>query len=205
MKFFFPSVIFCVVLISGTASADPILPTLAPGTPYRVAFVTNGTRDATSTDIQDYHDFVASQAASEPILAALGTTWKAIAATDAAQSARTNSGTTGVGNPIYLLDGSSTPLVNSFDDLWDGSIDRLFNVNQHGDVDTLDPNANRIWTGSNTDGERAFGSQYLGTGFTLVGRVISTNHCWIQCSSTAGSVEQAFIWHLGFSNRSPRA
>ena len=99
MKFFFPSVIFCVVLISGTASADPILPTLAPGTPYRVAFVTNGTRDATSTDIQDYHDFVASQAASEPILAALGTTRKAIAATFAAPSARINSETTGVGFP----------------------------------------------------------------------------------------------------------
>jgi hypothetical protein len=142
-----------------------------------VAFVTSGTRDATSTDIQDYHDFVASQAAGEPILAALGTTWKAIAATDAAQSARTNSGTTGVGTPIYLLDGSSSPLVNSHDDLWDGTIDKPFNVDQHGVLDVL---FRQVWTGSDPNGLGAFGPSELGFEESpLTGSTTATDTGWI--------------------------
>ena len=35
---------------------------LAPGAQYRLVFVTSGTRDATSADINDYNTFVTSQA-----------------------------------------------------------------------------------------------------------------------------------------------
>jgi hypothetical protein len=140
-----------------------------------VAFVTSGSRDATSTDIQDYHDFVASQAAGEPILASLGTEWKAIVATNNATSAKTNSGTTGVGVPIYLLDGSSTPLVNNHDDLWDGSLDKNFNVDQHGDevVGSIS-----VWTGSWIDGiDKVIG---LGGGeISSFGRTDSSSTTWV--------------------------
>jgi hypothetical protein len=139
-----------------------------------VAFVTSGTRDATSTDIQDYHDFVASQAAGEPILAALGTTWKAIAATGGAPSARTNSGTTGVGLPIYLLDGSSSPLVNDSDDLWDGTIDKDFSVDQHGFLDSI---TRFVWTGSDPLGAWTFFNPVLG--LNRMGQTTVTDSRWI--------------------------
>ena len=37
-------------------------PYLAPGAQYRLVFVTDGTRDATSFDINDYNTFVTTQA-----------------------------------------------------------------------------------------------------------------------------------------------
>lgn len=126
--------------------ADLILPKLSPGTQYRVAFVTSGKRNARSTNIQDYHDFVATQANTEAVLAGLGTNWYAIAATSAAPSARTNSMTTGTGVPIFLLDGGGV-LADNYDDLWDGSLDRPFAVNQSGVGVSESP-----WTGSLADG-----------------------------------------------------
>ena len=65
---------------------------LNPGDPYRLAFVTSTTRDATSTNIADYNNFVSGVANGVTQLAALGTTWKAIGSTSA-DDARDNTGT----------------------------------------------------------------------------------------------------------------
>ncbi len=97
------------------------LPTsLNLGDEYRLAFVTSGTRDATSSDIADYNTFVTNAANAVPALASLGTTWTAIGST-ATVDARDNTNTVpstvnggSVGVPIFLL--NDTKLVDSNND-----------------------------------------------------------------------------------------
>jgi hypothetical protein len=142
-------------------------PYLAPGAQYRLVFVTDGTRDATSFDINDYNTFVTTQArggtpaidtALDLALNAAGfnpntITWKAIASTQTGGSstgvdARDNTGTnpSSTGVSIYLIDG--TPVANNNTDLWDGSILRPINVTQSG---ATTPTA-VVLTGSNASG-----------------------------------------------------
>jgi hypothetical protein len=94
---------------SGVAQAAIVIPPtgLAPGSQYRLVFTTSGTRDAISTNIDDYNTFVTTQANQSSALTALGTTWTAIVSTFST-NALTNtstdpspSGVTGV--PIYLV------------------------------------------------------------------------------------------------------
>ena len=57
-----------------------ILPNLPVGSQYQLTFVTAGSRDAMSTNIEDYNQFVTEQAALNPALPQ-GLTWRAIAST----------------------------------------------------------------------------------------------------------------------------
>lgn len=154
-----------VFLVSVTpAAAGPItVPTsLSSGDQYRLAFVTNYGRTATSSNIDDYNDFVTDAANDVPELLALGATWRAIAST-ATVDARDNTSTvpssvTGgsLGVPIFLL--NDVKLVDSYDDLWDGDIDQFLNITETvvslgGDV--------RVWTGS-TESGIGFGGNELG-------------------------------------------
>lgn len=98
--------LLAVVGLASRSDAGPIIvvpPTLSPGDTYRLVFVTSTTRDATSTDIVDYNNFVSTAANSVSALAALGATWTAIGST-AAVSAFDN-----IGGPfpegVYRLDG----------------------------------------------------------------------------------------------------
>ena len=120
-----------VVVTAGSAAAIPItVPTsLSPGDQYRLAFVTSTTRDATSSDINDYNAFVTTAANTQPALTALGTTWKAIGST-ASVNARVNTNTDPIatGVPIFLL--NDTNLAGSYPDLWDSSI-LAYPVNAH--------------------------------------------------------------------------
>jgi hypothetical protein len=71
----------CVLsLVAGTATADFIPPTgLAPGSKYQILFVTSGTINGESSDINVYNTFVQTQAALNPSLPAA--TWSAVAST----------------------------------------------------------------------------------------------------------------------------
>jgi len=152
----------------GTASAAQaalvvVPPDLAVGDQYRLVFVTEGKRDATSTDIDDYNTFVTSQVrlsilpgttdtALYQALNAAGIdpntiTWKAIGST-ASVDARDNTGTNptlSTGVPIYLIDGNR--VANNNADLWDGSIQTAINRTP----DDLQFNE-LVWTGSNNNG-----------------------------------------------------
>jgi hypothetical protein len=133
------------------ASAVPItVPTgLDPGEQYRLAFMTSTTRDATSSNIADYNAFVTNAANAVPELVALGTSWTAIGSTltvAARDNTATNPGVNGPGVPIYLL--NDTILADDYADLWDGSIDNNFDVNEFG---AFVP-AVVVWTGTDSDG-----------------------------------------------------
>lgn len=165
--------------LAGESRAVPItVPTgLSPGDHYRLAFITSTTRDATSSNIADYNSFVDGVANGVAQLAALGTTWTAIGST-ASVNARTNTstdpsppGSTGV--PIFLL--NDTKLVDNYDDLWDGSIDVAFEVDESGTVRTF----TSVWSGTNGSG---LVSIPLGntTGGTNTGNPSQTFVAWIQ-------------------------
>jgi len=127
------------------------------GDQYRLAFVTSGTTDATSTNIATYNAFVQDAANA----AGLGSAaWYVIASTEtvaARDNTSTNPGTDGVGVPIFLTDGSTLFAINN-NDLWNGASVPL-NMDEYGDVAT---NTSRIFAGTFTDGTRET-VRYLGT------------------------------------------
>jgi hypothetical protein len=130
--------------VSATA-ATLTTPPLAPGSQYRIVFLTSGTRDAQSTVIGDYNTFVNNAAnAGGSLLQPLGATWSVIGSTDAV-SAATNIG--GVSTlPMYLLDG--TFVASGTADLFDGTIAVAINMDELGN-NTYTGDA---YTGSNADG-----------------------------------------------------
>ncbi len=170
-----------VIGLASTAHAGPITtPTgLSPGDQYRLAFVTSTTRDATSSDIADYNAFVTNVANTQAALAALGTTWKAIAAT-ATTGARDNTNTNfssslGVGVPIFLLDGS-TRIATNYLDLWNGSIGSPLQITEAGTQLPL----SFVWTGSMSNGVIAPTWRGLGVTFgPAVGNTGYSDVYWI--------------------------
>lgn len=127
---FIPSLLLAAALAGGAEAGTVVtVPTdLNPGDQYRLVFVTNGARNALSTDIADYNDFVTAQANLSTELAALGTTWFAIGSTSTV-SARDNTGTdAGGGVPIYLPVAGDLSIADDYADLWDGTIDNPLNI-----------------------------------------------------------------------------
>ncbi len=93
---------------------------LEPGDQYRLIFTTSAKRDATSSNIEDYNNFVQSVADSSPEVASWGLEWKAIASTPTVDAV-TNTETdwrVDDGVPIYRVDGALAYVDN--DDLWVG-------------------------------------------------------------------------------------
>ena len=145
------------VIVAPTGASAAIVTTpvgLSPGDQYRLAFVTTTLRDATSSNIADYNDFVTLAANSEPDLADLGATWTAIASTETID-ARDNTGTNPffTGEPIYLLDG--TKIADNYADLWDGTINQPLDIFQTGATAPFVP----IFTGTGTNGVASLGNE----------------------------------------------
>lgn len=165
---------------------------LNPGDQYRLTFVTSSQRDALSTDIAVYNDFVTGVANSAG-LGSLGTMWYAIVSTDdvdARDNTGTNPGTDGTGFPIFLLDAGSTKIADNNADLWDGSIDNLLNVDETGAI----PNPEDIWTGSFANGTQA-NNDPVGGGtdmISIIGRVEYSDQDWISRARGAANLNHPF-------------
>jgi hypothetical protein len=178
--------------ISSAAQAAILLPSLTPGSQYRLVFVTSGTSLATSTNIADYNQFVnnAAQASTDlnTALTTAGLTpsainWTAIGST-ATVNARLNTATRAIDTsvPIYRVDGAQVATGNS--DLWDGSIINAINQTQNGNDLNLP-----VWTGTSATGQPiANGSLGFNSSFSTlgvrVGRSLRTDGSWV--SSNAG-------------------
>lgn len=173
-------------IISEVRAAPVVVPTgLAPGDPYRLAFVTSAERDAISSDIADYNAFVTSAAAAVPELAALGTIWRAIGSTssiDARDNTGTNPLTDGVGVPVYSLDGVDLIALNNAD-LWDGTIVTPIRETENGTIDN--PGA-LVWTGSWFDGT-GFVPALLGDTESVIGISPFFNANWIAAQTRPSS------------------
>ena len=140
--------IFCVLCWGGVLPvyAAPILtPTgLNPGDTYQLAFVTSTSRDALSTNIDDYNTFVQDVAntAGFGLGGTLGdVTWNAIAST-ASVSALLNAV---VSTSVYNL--GDQLVAMGLADMWDGSLVAPISFDENGDS-----NGPTVWTGSDTDG-----------------------------------------------------
>lgn len=182
MKCFVISLTSLILLavLATTAQAEPItVPTdLNPGDQYRLVFVTSTTRNATSSDIADYNDFVSDVAAGVPELVALGTTWTAIASTatvDARDNTGTNPSSTGV--PMYRLD--DTRIADGNEDLWDGSLCATLSVDEAGTTGI----AKKVWTGTSTSGEGDLYGGELGDMFPVVGDTEYMGGYWVNTAA----------------------
>ncbi|MEO2047303.1 MAG: PEP-CTERM sorting domain-containing protein [Pirellulales bacterium] len=155
--------ILALFLVPAAACASIVVPAgLSPGDNYHLAFVTSGQRDATSSNIDDYNDFVNDQAGlSGAITKDWGIDWFAIGST-ASVDARDNAV---VSAPVYLLDGT-TQIATGYADMWEGAL--LHEI----DTDQLDANVSAvgIWTGTDEVGRGAAGAP-LGsvTAFSTLG------------------------------------
>jgi PEP-CTERM motif len=167
-----------VILVSTTVFADFMaVPNLPVGSEYRLAFVTNGARNAESLLIGDYNAFVTAQANQNATLLGLGTTWSVIGSTstvDARDNTNTNPSSS-IGVPIYRLDGVKVADNNA--DLWDGALLDSISLNQNGAV-----MMGAVWTGTGTNGVGVNPFQ-LGVSETQYGVLTATNNTWISFGS----------------------
>jgi len=161
------------VLLTTAAQAGVILQTpagLAPGDHFRFVFVTDGTTNATSANINDYNSFVQAQAGGATYA---GTTvnWLAIASTDSVD-AFTNIGQTG--DAVYLPDGTLVANTDDATGLWLNG-DLLHPINSSlttTDINTL------VWTGTFPYGQPSY--EPLGTPmFSSVGNSSSMLGYWV--------------------------
>ena len=151
-----------------TAHAAVIPAGLNPGDSYYLAFVTHDNRDATSSSIAVYDQFVTDQAAMNSALTGTseGVTWRAIASVDGV-NARDHA-LIEPNVPVYLLDGA-TKISDGFSDTWDGALDNDLKLTQFLAVS----GQNFPWTGTNDDGTAAVGST-LGTSTPYFGVIQTT-------------------------------
>jgi hypothetical protein len=167
-----------LVLVAGVgiaphAEAAPIFtvpPGLAPGTQYRLVFVTFDTTDATSTLISTYNTFVTTEANDSATLAGLGVTWTAIVST-AAVNAIDNIGTPS--GAVYNLGGLE--VATSTSAMFSPPLDKRINVDQFGNTVA---NNTVIWSGTHSTTGDEEATRGLGTSTPELGQV-NTGAGWL--------------------------
>jgi hypothetical protein len=177
------AVAFALSPIHLHASAITVPTGLNPGDTYRIVFVTSDTRDATSTNIDDYNTFVTAAANRDAGLAALASRWYALASTpsvDAYQNAAIFSpipiyNTAGqLVSPGYIYLPSSLPFLHA---IWY--------------TETGEETTTVVWTGTNPDGTRAItsirGWGPLGTTFVQYGMNSTLIERWTVASNQISS------------------
>lgn len=192
-----------VLATAQTAVAEAIRqpPELLAGDQYRLAFVTSEKRDATSSDINDYDQFVQAVADSAPEVGQWGLNWRAIGSTSEVD-ARDHTDTHPVDDvsvPIYLLDG--TQLVDGYPSFWSPNLSRFgktFDINEFGeqlpapDPDILD-GINFVWTGTDGTGiAEAVGQRSFWLGEESVGLGEANRSDWID----GGATDSANLHHV---------
>ena len=156
----------------GQAEAGIILQTpagLNPGDQFRFVFVTDGIRDATSTNIADYDSFVNSQAGGATYNGVV-VSWLAIASTDSVDAIDHVGQATA---PVYLSDGTLVTTDTTPSGLWSGALVHQINLDLAANlVQTF------VWTGTNPTGT-GFGGPLGSPPTPQVGSTTDTNGAWV--------------------------
>jgi len=168
-----------VIGVASFGYANPItVPSgLTPGQSYRLVFVTSTTTTAQSASIAFYNSFVTTAANSNATLAALDTTWVAIASTTTV-NAIDNIGVDGV--PLYNLDGQEVATSDGLAGLWSGGLLHSIDYNQNG----ISVGSVLVWTGTNPSGTAQapagpVTTEPLGDGLTVPGLASSVTSTWV--------------------------
>ena len=158
---------------------------LAPGSQYRLVFVTADTYTATDSNIADYNAEVSLEANSVTALQGLNTSWSVIGST-ASVDAITNIGSDPT-VPIYNLLGTmvADDATGNSGGLFTGSILSKINSDENG----VAPRTAFAWTGSNGGGvafDAGLGALGSSTG-TEYGGINFTNLAWILDGSSGSN------------------
>jgi hypothetical protein len=153
----FGSLVLSLALTASHSYAGPItLPAgLAPGSEYRLVFVTADAWSATSSNIADYNDAVNNEANSVAALASLGTTWLDIGSTPTVNAIDNIGQDAGI--PIYNLGGLivAHDATTSAGGLFSGFLIDSIGYNEFGESTTNPypgPEDNSVWTGTGSFG-----------------------------------------------------
>ena len=151
---------------------------LGGGDQFRLIFLSSTGDPASSSDIEDYNDFVRDSAASgHAAIQAYGAAFNVVGCT-ASIDARDNTHSTytnaNKGVPIYWLNGAK--VADEYEDFYDGSWDDETNDKNQFGFNGLETSnvANYPWTGCDDDGTEATGMA-LGDTTPRVGRPNSTD------------------------------
>ena len=170
--------------VGQTAVNLPVNSTLIPdglklGDEFRLLFVTDGTREAGSSNIGDYNRFVQNQAARTDLVSLVrdyASQFQVVGGTDTV-SARNNTNMTGNGGPaIYWVNGDK--VADNYGDFYDGNWDSYNWVFQTGEGTSGSNNFVDVYTGSRNDGSIAV--NHLGND--------QVNSAKLTRSGTAGTV-----------------
>jgi hypothetical protein len=134
--------------LGGWAEGSIILLTpagLSPGDHFRFVFVTDGIRNATSTNIADYDSFVNAQAGGATFDGVV-VNWLAIGSTDSVDAIGHVGQATA---PVYLSNGTLVTTTTTPAGLWSGALVHAINLDLAANpVSSL----NFVWTGPNPTG-----------------------------------------------------
>ena len=167
-------------LLAPLATAGPIVPlppSLAPGSAYRLLFVSFGTTTANLTNISSYNAFATAEANSVPELAALGSNWVIVGGTTAL-TALTNMGSSTA--PVYDLAGNLVGASMA-------AVCAATNISSHGPVTINqfgDTYLGNVWTGTSDScgaQSRALGGN--GAGEVRMGSTEESNSNWISAAN----------------------
>ena len=209
---------FCVLAVAvvGMASRSAagtivtVPPSLAPGSQYRLVFVTDDFYTATSANINDYNTDVNNEANSVFALAALGTTWLDIGSTFAV-NAIFNIGID-AGVPIYDLEGNLVAIDagNEAGGLFTLAILSPITYSEGGAV-----LATHVWTGTLPIGDAAPYTLGGVGGLTDTGFSADVNAAWVyaglQLSALEGmpphldELDEIYLWGMQVYGKRPSA
>jgi len=175
--------LFAWMAPAAQAASVPFVPSdLNPGDNYHVVFLTQGERNAASSDIADYNAFVQGEAQRTGALTETwGVDWFAIASTSAVDAKDNIPVTTA---PIYVL--SDDRVADDAEDLWDGTIQVTIQTDQFGDFVPGDA----VWTGTSPDGTVFI--EGLGGAFSRVGETGNISRAWVSLANNSVDEINAF-------------
>ena len=163
---------------------------LGAGDRFRLIFISEGTRNGSSTDIAVYNTFIQDAAAAGHADIQQYSSGFRVVGSTADVDARDNTATTYTdddkGVPIYWLDGNK--VADDYENFYDGGWDDETNPK---DESGSDRSTSRSFTGSNHDGTEAFtsgNSRAFGADSVRIGELSSPSAGWGPLSSgtTAG-------------------
>ena len=176
------SIIFLCVQSATAQSFPSDPPSLSPGATYHFAFVTLGATTANSGNVADYNSFVNSEAAASTAFSGLGSVnWNAVVSTFDGANTVNAIDNAPISGEVFLLDGI-TRLATGETDLWDGSLENSYSIDQN-----LDTYGGDVWTGTQNTGAAAAGFA-LGDIEVIHGLSGATGGAWINASVATASV-----------------
>jgi len=167
--------VMALVCIATTTQAAPYVPpSVVPGSNYHLVFISQGTRDGTSSLILDYNNFVQTEATANPVLTGtnVGVNYRAIASTTVTDAFAN----VPITAPVYNFNGDLIAIDSA--DMWDGILANAIVYDQFAFAGFPD-----VWSGGDQFGAAVLGSE-MGSSNPRTGLANLSDLNWINNSVT---------------------